>query len=654
MSLVIPFLTITSLLATPAAAVHLQAANGLASQQFGGAISELGDQNGDGRWEFLVGSPYFNGSGVANGRAYLWFGSEELTFNPEMTYTGQNGELFGYAVARVGDLNDDGVDDFAIGAPGADVAGDGAGRVYVYFGGVPLAASADIVLEGPAPGDSLGFALSAAGDFNHDGVDDLLVGAPASNRAGFRAGAAYVYYGGATIASQPDVYLPGEIGGDRFGWSVTDCGRFTGTPADCIAVGAPNNGSYAGLNSGVVYVFAGTTTPIDDPDTTPEYVFTSSGTTGGRFGFAVRGIGFWDYDSYPDLAVGAPWHSGRTGRVEIFFGGTAAGPTADRYVNGETGADFFGWSLADAGDIADNNRDDLVIGAPAYAGEATAAGRAYVYPGGSVSGFNDVIVLPANGIMPGTLADDRFGWAVSGAGDFDGDGTGDWAVGAPWGNDDDNVVAGYVKVYDSSGTQVATELRGWAAVWEPDGAVALVLRVAPGEPGGQLRVERVLSVGAGDGGAAIHAGEWPLDGRWHGRDAGAAAALAAAPAAARLGYHVLLVGATGTMFDLGVQPGPAAPPAPAPAALAPPVPNPANPATTIRFRVPVGIPTTCTVHDLRGARVRLLHDGSGTGAWQQLRWDGRDARGRLLSAGVYLIRLTAGEERYVQRLVLAP
>ena len=120
----------------------------------------------------------------------------------------------------------------------------------MFYGGTPLPDVPDVILDG-APGDSLGFSISAAGDFDHDGRDDLIRGGATYSQSGLkRAARPDTTTGAEPWASAPDLVLLGEVAGDHFGWSVTDCGRFTGENADCVAVGAPLNGSHSGLESG--------------------------------------------------------------------------------------------------------------------------------------------------------------------------------------------------------------------------------------------------------------------------------------------------------------------------------------------------------------------------------------------------------------------
>jgi len=651
-----------------AEAAHLIDPDGLGGQQFGASVSELGDQNSDNRWEFLVGSPLYSIGGADRGRVYIWFGNTELTLSANWTYAGQPTEQLGFSVASIGDVNDDGVDDYAAGAPYANNAGAEAGRVYVFFGGTPLPSTPDLILEGPAPGGRFGWSVSAAGDFNRDGRADLIVGAPYFSQAGAEKGAAYIYYGGSSIGPDPDLSLVGQIAGDHFGWSVTDCGNFTGTSNECVAIGAPQN-TQAGIDAGAAYVFEGGTSP----DTGYEHKFTNSGVApNSLYGFAVRGLGAWYTTGHHDLAIGAPTDNSNgtaAGRIEVFFGGSSAGPTADRYVNGQYGGNYFGFSLADAENLAGSSRPDLVIGAPQHNGDGILAGRAYFYRGGS-SSYNSAASLPdiiyAEGLEPGSLPNDRFGYAVSGAGDFDGDGIWDFAIGARDGNSAGNVTAGYVRMYDTSGTVVATFFRGWEAAWTGDGAVALSVEftAAPAEVTWLTVVRSVLDSGGEIlATATLYEGEPPMPatggpvtwdaGTWQVEDLQAAAAGMAA-GGARLAYSIVFALIDGAPQSIGPLSGPSLT-LPATALrpqLQAPWPNPCNPAANVRFRAPAGRPVNCSVFDARGRRVAELYRGPATGAWQTVRWNGQSSAGTAVATGLYLVRLVADGQTTTQRLVI--
>ena len=144
---------------------------------FGWAVSELRDVNGDGVTDLAIGE--VNGGTDIRGRVWVYSGrSHRLLWRR----AGRAGDQNGYAVADAGDLNGDGVSDVISGAP---ASGDQPGRAYVYSG---VTGRTIARLHGHRPGEQFGAAVAGVGDINHDGVPDLLVGAPeAESRARLRA-----------------------------------------------------------------------------------------------------------------------------------------------------------------------------------------------------------------------------------------------------------------------------------------------------------------------------------------------------------------------------------------------------------------------------------------------------------------------------------
>lgn len=663
-SIGLSFVAISIFLASSALAVHLQGEEGL--DQFGATVSELEDQNSDGRWELLVGGPFHDSTGTDDGRVYLWFGGTELTSEANLVLTGDQNEQFGYSVARIGDVNDDGHGDFAVGAPAYQSVPEN-GRVYIFFGGPGLDVTADVIIESPSTTSRFGHAVSAAGDFDGDGKDDLIVGAPLGDVNGANAGEAYLYYGRSSwpaTVNSADVTLEGQVAGDHFGWSVSDADEFFRNGRDCVVVGAPLNSTHGGIDGGAAYVYIGGT-PGFPPDTLADLEMGSSNNpAASEFGSAVRGLGDWNDDSTPDIAVGAPYHNdggADAGRVEIFFGGTSPSNIAARDVDGETAGDRFGWSLADVGDVTGSNAADLLIGAPWRDESGSAAGHAYLYVGGSpdYSTAASLLDVPATGVVGGSLPDDHYGYAVSAAGDFDGDLQLDHAVGAENGNIASLAQAGYVHLLDSSGGVTPAFLQNWSAVWSADGVASLAFSFTedPSAVARLIVVREVIPGGAGTTARTVIADGVPASGMsdlrieagiWYLTDRPGSL-----PANAFLAYTLTLLLHDGREIRLERLAGPPPLPASLRPELSPARPNPFNPRTSLTFRAPAGTQTVCRVMDLRGRLVATLFRGTATGAWQQVDWDGRTDAGRTAAAGLYLVQLrTAGGSTY-QRIVLA-
>ncbi len=478
-------------------------------------------------------------------------------------------------------------------------------------------------------------------------------------------GAAYVIYGasgGPSTDLGDALYLAGEIAGDHFGWSVTDAGEFLGGNEDCVAVGAPDNGLHFGDSAGVVYVFEGALSPLN-PNATYDLLagVGAAAKPFSRYGAVVRGIGDWDGDNIPDLAVGAPLCNeagSEAGRVEIIFGDSSPATTGDRYVNGETGGDHFGYALARVWDVTGSGNDDLLIGAPGNNAAATAAGRSYLYLGGS-SSYNDaasLTVIAVEPLLPGTAAADEFGFAVAGAGDFDGDGELDYAIAAPIGNAGSTTPSGYVYLVPSSGSAVPNFLSGWQATWRDDATVQLSFNLS------------VFSSQV----ASVEIIRHDSDSRtvWHGpavdadlTDPGCLVAVGSTfsfidtPDPRTAPHYTLTVTTTdGAEIALTNLDGPgdfAGNLPSATLALDAAWPNPFNPTTSIRFRVPTGQTATCVVTDLRGRQVRTLFSDVGDGQWLTVVWNGLLDNGRPAGSGVYLIRLSTGDTTLSGRVVLA-
>ncbi len=325
-------------------------------------------------------------------------------------------EQFGAAVANAGDLNGDGFDDLAVGAPSCAAAGPEAGRVYVFFGGPASDGGPDRVIEGRRARELFGAAVAAAGDLNGDGHADLVVGAPGSGGDG----RAYVFYGGPAFDAIPDRTLTAGIPGP-FGLVVSGAGDVNGDGAgDLLVSGPPVPG---GTGSSALHLFLGGAgvKPWDRR-------VLEGREPGDGFGSALTALGDLDGDGFDDFAVGVPFAdapgAADAGAVEVFFGGVAIHPRPGLRFLGSAPGEFFGSALVGRVDLNGDGRPDLAIGAPGHAGAGPLAGRVDVLFGGS-DGAVDVRI---EGSEPGA----RFGSSLAAFGSPSAERFGAIAVGAPF------------------------------------------------------------------------------------------------------------------------------------------------------------------------------------------------------------------------------
>ena len=364
------------------------------------SVSEVGDVNGDGVDDVIVAAPFTDGGGayVVYGRTDTSLGNVDLDVlagpTPDNTVgfkiTAEAADDFaGWSVSAAGDVNGDGIDDMIIGAL-TGVATDYAGAAYVVYGEAGGLSAVDLSkLGGSNPGDPKGFkitgeaannfagySVSAAGDVNGDGIDDVIVGA-LGNGADY-AGAAYVVYGaagGLTAVDLADVALGsggfkmvGEAAYDNAGYVVSGAGDVNGDGVDDVIVGAIGGGSYGGAY--LVYGAAGGLSTVE----LGELAQSSSGFKifGGAqsdgVGFSVSAAGDVNGDGFDDLTVGAAGTDAGTGAAYVVYGDAFTGSVTHRGDEGDNA--LFGTPGADVMVGAQGNDtlsgaggDDLLNGA---------------------------------------------------------------------------------------------------------------------------------------------------------------------------------------------------------------------------------------------------------------------------------------------------
>jgi hypothetical protein len=271
--------------------------------QFGNSVNTAGDVNGDGYGDVIVGA--YNIC-----RAYIYFGGSAMDNIPDVTMYGEAaGDEFGCSVSTAGDINRDGYSDVIIGADWNDAGGTWAGRAYVYFGGISMDNSADVVMTGEAVDDMLGVSVSTAGDVNGDGYSDVIIGA--YNALGNFKGRSYIYFGGRSMDNIADVTMNGEATNNQFGVSVSTAGDVNGDGYGDVIVGARLN-SAGGMFAGRSYIYFGDRLMdnIADVTMTGEAAFD-------YFGRSVSTAGDVNKDGYCDVLVGA--YGNDAGRAHIYL-----------------------------------------------------------------------------------------------------------------------------------------------------------------------------------------------------------------------------------------------------------------------------------------------------------------------------------------------
>lgn len=374
---------------------------------YGKSVSNVGDVNGDGFDDVIIGDPNGNGgSGTNSGRAYIYFGGTVINSAADVILTGGAlNNYFGNSVSNAGDVNADGYDDVIVGAHGYNSF---TGRAYVYYGGASMNNVADVIMTGAFTNNEFGKSVSGAGDVNNDGFSDVIVGAYAASAY---TGKAYIYFGGSSMNNIADVIMTGENTNDNFGYSVSGAGDVNGDGYHDVICGA-----YGFNGIGRAYIYFGGVSMNNVAD-----VSMFGGAIADFFGASVSNAGDVNDDGYSDVIVGAYGYNSLTGRAYIFYGGALMDGAADVTMTGESANNSFGYSVSDAGDVNGDGFADVYVGAYGF---SASQGRAYLYYGGA--NMNNAVDI----FMTGEETLNHFGYSISGGGDVNGDGFADMIAGA--------------------------------------------------------------------------------------------------------------------------------------------------------------------------------------------------------------------------------
>ena len=429
---------------------------GAGSDQNTGHFVDAADINNDGYSDVIIGAHLRagNGGSAAAGAVYVVWGGPTLASTIDLGNLGSSGitvlgadanDLTGNPVAAVGDLNNDGFQDFGLGAIWADSVNntrDRAGEAYVIFGGNALQGTIDLAtantgvlrIFGAQAADEAGVSVASLGDVNGDGIDDLVVGARFADGESdqtSRAGESYIIYGSAALpagldlSSDADVTIYGVDVDDFSGWPARGRGDVNGDGFNDIVIGASGADSVGNqkANAGESYViWGGSALPgeIRLSNLGAAGITISGADSQDESGRSVSIVGDLNADGFDDIAIGAYQADGQNnsasnaGEVYIILGGRSLPQTID--LNDPAAVDFvlYGSETGDeagimvrgAGDVNNDGVDDLIVGAR-YADSVNSsrsnAGEAYVVFGNSL--FVPAIPLVTGPV--GTVVENR-------------------------------------------------------------------------------------------------------------------------------------------------------------------------------------------------------------------------------------------------------
>lgn len=298
---------------------------------FGRSLASLGDLNGDGVTDICVGAHKDDDGGTDRGAVWILFLKDDGTVKSyqkisdlEGNFSGQldDVDLFGASVANIGDLNEDGITDIAVGANLDDDGGNGYGAVWILFmetNGKVKSHQKISKTEGNfsgllTDGDNFGVSVCGIGDLNQDEHEDIAVGSY-DNISGYAEGAVWILFldqTGQVSSSQKIAEYQGGFTGtiegqDYFGISLSNLGDINGDSLSDIAAGALFDDD-GGLDQGACWLlYLSETGKVK----TYQKISSTEGNFLGMlhdedyFGRSVTAVGDLNADGSPDLCIGA-------------------------------------------------------------------------------------------------------------------------------------------------------------------------------------------------------------------------------------------------------------------------------------------------------------------------------------------------------------
>jgi len=305
--------------------------------------------------------------------------------------------------------------------------------------------------------------VSTAGDVNGDGFSDVAI---FSSGSGKNSGKIQVFLGSKNGPSRTPFFTQvGENSGDQYGHSFGGVGDLNGDGYGDFIAAAQNFDLPGARDAGKAYLYAGSPQGLLLPA-----VWTRAGEFPQElFGDCSAGVGDINGDGLPDVLVGAYGYALSRGRVHLFLGSRESFLSREPAWTGQgaSAGDWYGYSVASAGDVNGDGRTDIVIGAKmARSGPLGKVGKVYVH-----YGVKGGLSLKPSWSASGERAYDMFGWRALSAGDVNGDGFSDilasaYSYDGPKGPD-----YGKAYLFLGSKTGLAQE-PSWTFIGEEGGSMA--------------------------------------------------------------------------------------------------------------------------------------------------------------------------------------